>query len=235
MHIPCQFISKFMRISVPVVLLLMLTGCSTNASGTSYTPPTKKTPASPAGKLTEFLIPSANSFPIGITSGPDGNLWFTERGKIGRITPGGQITEFSIPTANSDPVMITSGPDGNLWFTETTWAGPNITSRIGRITPTGTVTEFSIPNANSYSQGGGGYLYGTGFGPIAITNGPDGNLWFTGIFGKGKVGRSTPGGTITEFSLSSANSVSYGITTGPDGNLWFTGSGNQIGRITTGK
>jgi len=31
-----------------------------------------------AGVLTEFPIPTANSFPFCITTGPDGNLWFTE-------------------------------------------------------------------------------------------------------------------------------------------------------------
>src|SRR3954471_19246906 len=51
------------------------------------------------------LIPcrnTADSFPLGITAGPDANLWFTERvgNKIGRITPAGTITEFTIPTAN---------------------------------------------------------------------------------------------------------------------------------------
>jgi virginiamycin B lyase len=57
---------------------------------------------------------------MGITAGPDGNLWFTEYGgnKIGRITTAGVITEFPIPTDDSEPWGITSGPDGNLWFTE---------------------------------------------------------------------------------------------------------------------
>ena len=52
--------------------------------------------------------------------GPDGNLWFTERGSnnIGRITTAGVVTEFPIPTANSYPSGIAAGPDGNLWFTE---------------------------------------------------------------------------------------------------------------------
>jgi len=42
-------------------------------------------------------------------------------------------------------------------------------------------------------------------------------------------------GTITAFSLPTANTLPYGITAGPDGNLWFTEYyGNKIGRITPG-
>jgi hypothetical protein len=75
-------------------------------------------------------LPTASSGPTGITTGPDGALWFTERaGKIGRITTAGVITEFPVPTASSSPNGITAGPDGGLWFTET--AGNN----IGRALP----------------------------------------------------------------------------------------------------
>src|SRR5437773_1372460 len=40
------------------------------------------------GAIAETAIPTANSLPIGITSGPDSNLWFTENAgnRIGRIT-----------------------------------------------------------------------------------------------------------------------------------------------------
>jgi len=70
--------------------------------------------------FTEFLTPTAGVGPTSITTGPDGNLWFTEYegDNIGRITPNGTITEFPIPTAGSQPFGITTGPDGNLWFTE---------------------------------------------------------------------------------------------------------------------
>ena len=74
-----------------------------------------------SGKIREFPITTAiNSQPVGITAGPDGNLWFTEiaSNNIGRISTAGVITEFAVPTANSQPVGITAGPDGNLWFTE---------------------------------------------------------------------------------------------------------------------
>src|SRR5438270_524401 len=90
------------------------------------------------GDITEFSIPIAKSQPVGIASGPDGNLWFTEisASNIGRITPTGSITEFPLKV-DSAPGAITSGPDGNLWFTE----GVGL---IGRISPSGSVTEFSI-------------------------------------------------------------------------------------------
>src|SRR5579859_1789397 len=67
----------------------------------------------------------AGSDPMGITLGPDGNLWFTEFGmdKIGRINPTtGEVNQFNL-TAGSGPRSITSGPDGNLWFTESNGSG----------------------------------------------------------------------------------------------------------------
>ena len=55
------------------------------------------------------------SHPGGITAGPDGNVWFTERSadRIGRITPSGQIVEFAL-AAGADPNDITAGSDGNV-------------------------------------------------------------------------------------------------------------------------
>ena len=166
--------------------------------------------------VTEFSSGiAANCNPRGITSGPDGNLWFTEDSgnSIGRITPSGVITVFSSGLApNSYPWGITSGPDGNLWFT--------VVDGIGRITPSGVITVFSAGLAK-YS------------GPIEITAGPDGNLWFTDYDG-GAIGRITPSGVFTVFSTGlTANSGPQGITTGPDGNLWFTEyNSNTIGRLT---
>lgn len=208
------------------------------------------------GDITEFPIPTANSAPVGITAGPDGNLWFTEQGinKIGRITTSGLvIDEFPVPTAASTPWRITPGPDGNLWFAELTG------HKIGRITTSGVVTEFSIPTANSapsgITAGPDGNLWFTerdtskigritptgtitefslpaGSAPNAITAGPDGNLWFTEQ-GSNKIGRMTPTGSLTEFAVPTANSQPVGITTGSDGNLWFTEvNAHQIGRIT---
>jgi virginiamycin B lyase len=55
---------------------------------------------------------------VGITAGPDGNIWFSGFGnsKIGRLTMEGQVTMLDIPTAKAQPFGMTVGPDGNIWF-----------------------------------------------------------------------------------------------------------------------
>jgi streptogramin lyase len=81
------------------------------------------------------------------------------------------------------------------------------------------VTEFPIPTIDS--------------GPLAITAGPDGNLWFT-EFSANQIGRITTSGVFTEFHIPTPESGVQVITAGPDGNLWFTEAiAGKIGRITT--
>jgi hypothetical protein len=174
----------------------------------------------PTGQLlNQFVLPSGTTLPFGITSGPDGKLWFTENNvsnDVGNITTTGVITEFPIPTANSTPAGITSGPDGNLWFTEAS------ASTIGRITPSGDITEFTTPTMGSF--------------PLGITSGPDGNLWFTESARRGRganqIGRITPDGIVTEYTVPTPFNSPIDITSGPDGNMWFTEGIGNIGRIT---
>lgn len=213
---------------------------------------------SQAGLITEFSISTPKSDPTAITTGPDGNLWFTEDAavEIGRMPPaGGDIVEFSIPTKYGYPQEITTGPDHNLWFTE-------LNGKIGRITPTnGKITEFSIPKlfymTNAITVGPDGNLwftedYGNQIGRIStrgiitefaiqtpqsnpgdIVEGPDKNLWFT-EYNANKIGRISPDGNIIEYSIPTPGSNPQGITVGSDGNLWFTESTSyKIGRIST--
>ena len=213
--------------------------------------------AAHAQTITEFPISSGNG-PGSITSGPDGNLWFTAgpAGSIGRITPDGVVTEFPVPTPDVVPAAIVAGPDGNLWFTEQfihTFGG-----KIGRITTAGEITEF--PTA------GDGY-------PLGIAAGPDGNHLvhrssrhdrpdhalrrhhgrFPGRCrrrrkqhrqGPGRqplvhghlsntIGRITPAGVVSTFPVPTAHVGPNQITAGADGNLWFTEDAGGIGRITT--
>jgi streptogramin lyase len=177
------------------------------------------------GTVSEFSLPTGNTLATDIITGPDGNLWFTEGDKIARITPMGKISEFPLPSANTFLSSITTGPDGNLWFTEQQ-------GKIGRMTLTGKVSEFSLP-FHQYPAGPNPTKEPAGSAqgePLAITAGPDGNLWFTEIGHVGSsIGRITTSGKITEFPLPSANTFPSSITAGSDGNLWFTAIGTNNG------
>ena len=156
----------------------------------------------PSHGVTEFPLPTVDSYPRGITAGPDGAIWFTEwqSNQIGRLAPDGSFQEFPVPTASAGPESITVGADGNLWFTE------DGAGRIGRITPAGDFADFSMPTSTSTVSG--------------IALGPDGNIWFA--VAAGCLGRITPSGTVTRILTANSCQSPYAITAGPDGNLWFT-------------
>ena len=160
--------------------------------------------------ITEFS--SGVSDAASLTAGPDGNVWFTDLGKIGRITPAGQITEFANP-ANPGmmPLSLVLGDDGNLWFTD-----GGTTRELGTITPAGQITESAA-----------GLLAGTA--PTELTAGPNGTLWFLDP-GTSHVGRViTSTGAVTEFPYSAAAPSLDRIAAGPDGNIYFTDKGNVPG------
>ncbi|MBU6364429.1 MAG: hypothetical protein KGQ95_09450, partial [Acidobacteria bacterium] len=183
----------------------------------------------PVGEVTEFVADADAGFrPGNITSGPDGNLWFTLSKRtlfvpdaVVRMTPQGQATTFTLPGGNSGVRDITSGPLGSLWVTEVN-AG-----RIMQVTTTG-----------DFPMGSGGIPVPS---PSAITAGPDGNLWFgQGIdTTDGTMNRTTPQGQISSWTTGLPTSPELPIETiarGVDGAVWFTpGEGPPaIGRITTG-
>src|SRR5947208_13434405 len=96
-----------------------------------------------AGTITESPTPTGSGDPIGITTGPDGNLWFTAGTDIGRITTAGSVTGFPVPQALGEPQFIRAGPDANLWFTA--FSG----KAFGRSTTVGSFTAFPITTTYS--------------------------------------------------------------------------------------
>lgn len=197
------------------------------------------------------LAPNVAFSGIGITSGPDGNVWLTTSvDTIVRVTLAGVATTFH--GEMHYPYGITVGPDGNLWF------GNTGTDSIGRMSTAGVETTFyRIRQPEAIAPGLDGsywfindsFDYGRGsIGRIAsdgkvsnfpaidvgsggtLTAGPDGNEWFT-TNQNNSVGRITPDGTIATFTDPSIQRP-MGITSGPDGNLWFTNYQDSVGRIT---
>jgi virginiamycin B lyase len=160
-----------------------------------------------------YKVNVTNIGPRGIAPGPDGNVWYTKQGGIGKMQPSGMYEEFGVPNGG-DSAGICLGPDGALWFTQQQH------NKISRVGTDKQFKDFNVPTQNG--------------GPLAITAGKDGNLWFTEAAVTGnKIGRLTPAGVFTEFSIPSPNSNPTGITEGPDGNVWFTEhDAHKIGKIT---
>jgi virginiamycin B lyase len=167
----------------------------------------------PAAAVTPtwFDLPVADSFPQGLSAGPDGATWVANRfsSQIVRIAPDGTSSTFDLEFG-LDPYDIVLGPDGAMWFTE--FNG----NRIGRLTVDGELTEYFLRDRST---------------PTGITVGPDGALWFSQR-GVSSIGRITVDGEITEWHTLTPRAAPLGITTGPDGAVWFTlASVNRLGRI----
>jgi virginiamycin B lyase len=189
-------------------------GKSYAITGTPFPSPSLA-PTFPAGVVIEYPVPSANATPFGITSGSDGNLWFTElsTNNIGRITPSGAIVEFPIPTANSGPLDISAGSgNSNLWFDE------DSASKIGSITTSGAFAEFVTPTANA--------------GPAGLAPDTLGNLWFA-EFNVGRIAKITTGGVITEYPISYSSSEPDSVAVTPDNTVWYLDFfNNAVGHLT---
>jgi virginiamycin B lyase len=250
-HLPPRFLSGGRRMArgrgkravrLAALALVLLASWSPGQTQAAASPPIMSYPATGASGVS------------GLTTGPDGNLWFTTdwNYKIGKMTPSGVVSLYS---AAGNLVGITVGPDGNLWFAD---RGAN---QIGKVTTGGSVTEYTVPTASSaplsivtgpdgnlwFTESGAAkigmvttsgsftqFTIPSGYHACSITSGPDGNLWFGDTNGQfGNIGRITTGGSVTEQALPGQYNDPWGITSGPDGNLWFLRSGNTIGKMTT--
>src|SRR3954463_3164709 len=87
--------------------------------------------------------------------------------------------------------------------------------------PVGALKQYRIPTADSQ--------------PRYITNGSDGNRWFTesSEFAPPQIGRITPAGNVTEFAVPCSFCLVNDIAQGPNQTLYFTTNDAVLGRITT--
>jgi len=162
--------------------------------------------------------------PAAIASGPDGNLWFVNGGKmyhhppaapssLGRVTPTGEVSGFDVAHL-AQPKALTMGPDGNVWAAD--WGAQSASS----IAPEGAVSMHPVAIAAGW-----------------IARGPDGNLWTTGFVPEwlesDAIVRTTPAGDTTRFTGTAQTPVRSGpIASGPDGNLWIHSGPSRITRVT---
>ena len=133
---------------------------------------------------------------------------------------------YNLPTPESGPCADTVTSSGTAWFVE--WR----TSEIGRITADGQLTQFPIPRASDPSTIADNLPTTS---PCSITQGSDGNIYFTnGIANQiGAVDPSTGQITLYDAPDPAGNLEPYNdIAAGNDDAIWFTETtGNAIGRF----
>ena len=111
----------------------------------------------------------------GITSGPDGKLWFQNQdiaGTVGNVTTAGAISIFPAGLSGC-AVDITSAGDGGLWVPDPCLLP--VDRALARVSTLGVVTA---QQTSSYTNSGA----------TGIAVGPDGRLWFT-EFNASRIGR----------------------------------------------
>ncbi len=197
---------------------------ATNSAGTTEgeDQTVRTLPEAPANTVLPVLSPSTpdQDVPESTTTG----TWthsptsYTYQWKRCNAT-GGECANISGATSSTyTPGELDVGKTLKVTVTAKNSGGSGSAESVasGKVKPIGEITEYALPAESS---------------PWGITQGPDGNLWYTNQT-KSKIGKITTSGTITEYALP-AGSSPRGITQGPDGNLWFVNyATNKIGKIT---
>ncbi|MGA2162992.1 MAG: hypothetical protein ABSH36_00815 [Solirubrobacteraceae bacterium] len=195
---------------------------ATNGSGSVVS---VSAPSSEVKLAEEYSLPSGSD-PQDITTGPEGDLWFTEYNEstgasgIGKMTTSGTVTSYALPV-DSEPFGITAGPakEKAMWFTERE-ASPKVKGRIGKITTAGTIEEQEE------------WALEIGSKPLAIVAGPNGNLWFGNNKPRTLEEIKPPDGRPFGYAIEETAGKYIDLTVGPDGNLWYT-NGANVGSMTT--
>jgi streptogramin lyase len=174
---------------------------------------------SPAGVVTEFNPANVTS-PVGITAGPDGNIWVTQAGGVAMIPPGApntaqkfainDIAGFESHTVNGLGARgIARGRDGRLWVAD--FAG----GRIARVTTNGAATFFNV--------GGGPQEVAAGRNQQIAYSNPGANPQ--------EIGRITPGSNPRKTEV--PNTDPFGIEFATDRAYWIAQfAGDNLGRLT---
>ncbi len=187
-----------------------------------------------AATITEYSL-AKYAAPLGMTAGPDGNIWFVESGgnSIDRITPSGIVDRFPLADAQSFPQNVVSGPDGNVYFEAPGTQKAGLVKALGNLAvvelgssyfagafgPRGQLWRIALSDTVDWSDlgflgSGVGCQMKDGFphGFVSVTKGLHDYLWMTDDAGNAVVM------VDTKYCQ--------------DGAVWFAElSGDRIGRI----
>ncbi|HSB80063.1 MAG TPA: hypothetical protein VLM91_14885, partial [Candidatus Methylomirabilis sp.] len=163
-------------------------------------------------------MPNRTDVPISIAAAPDGTIWFTLEGAVGRLR-NGAIEKIPRRMADIEPLGLAVDAGGAVWFTDTPMRA------IGRLGVDGGSRSFPLPMSM------------VRLGRLAVAS--DGTVWFAepstvsvtrlrdGVFTRFLVG--TPG------PMGSTNVAPFGVAVDPHGMVWATlQNANQLVRIAPG-
>ena len=193
-----------------------------------FTPPDQVTIINPGmGGL------SANAIPNEMTDSPDGSVWFLDHYDTSR-----RAWARSARRERSRSIRTRTGAPPRTWpSAPATSSGSRRVSGHGSAAgvgvampgaPAGTTATVFATNSVAFPMTV----------PSGITDGPDGNVWFTDQGTPSGVGRVTPAGTVSEFGMSAGlqmNAAPDAAISGSDGNVWFDdqyGTNPAVGKIT---
>jgi len=203
----------------------------------------------PNGNVTEYA-PAALVNPVGITSGPDHNLWLTRNGGVVRVPPDDpdSAQDFNL-AAISDPRGITKGPEGKLWaasgdqfvsFEPGNPAGFDATTINGMgargIAASGGklwIADFGGQRILRVKPNASFKEYDVGGGPQEVASGPDGSIAYSNPGTDPQtVGRIESSGKPKKTKV--PNSDPFGMVFAPDHNWWFAEfAKDQLGLLST--
>jgi streptogramin lyase len=159
------------------------------------------------GTYSAYPYPNGENTNGDLALGPDGNLWMPRvaGALVSKIDPstGAILATYDLSASNCGYVAGIAAVSGSLWV----GCG---TDAIVKLSTSGVQTQYVVhPNG-----------FPAPF-PYSITQGSDGNPWFTmqKNASVGTIDRKT--GKVTVIPLPGGYSDSSSVTTGPDGNLWF--------------
>jgi hypothetical protein len=171
--------------------------------------------------LAQHALPDdggAYPFISSVALGPDGNIWFTALGEVGRMTPAGSFTTFPIPVGSEylpESKGLVAGIGGDLWWVDGR-------TRIGRVTTSGQVTMYEPQDVNELRS---------------IAPAPDGTMWAVaqrtgsdGALGYALV-EIGAGGVMSTDPVELDGVGPEQIVAGPGGEMWLAG-GNGTVRIS---
>ncbi|MGN6377581.1 MAG: Vgb family protein [Gaiellales bacterium] len=172
--------------------------------------------ASAAGSLQEIPV-KAGAAPHDLALSNTGNaIQFAETGTgtLGNISERNRYTRYALPLVHGQPTGIALSAQGDLWITEAA-AGVLERWRAGK------VKVFTLPRGSQ---------------PRGIAAGTQA-VWFCEA-GTNRIGRMTPKGFFTQYSIPAAHADPARIAIGQDGQVWFTEqAADRVGRVngSTGK